>query len=58
MQDMVWTCKDGRSILVSQMETSHIINCIAKIERSRRCWRIEYLERLRLELFIRDLGAR
>jgi hypothetical protein len=55
MQDTVWICKDGRQILVSAMETSHIHNCIAKILRSRRGWRREYLPRLQLELLIRSM---
>jgi len=56
MQDKVWITADGRRLLVSQMETRHLINCVAKILRSRRGWRLEYLERLQLELFIRSLG--
>jgi hypothetical protein len=56
VQDMVWITRDGRSYLVSQMTTSHIINCIRKIQRSQKGWRREYLERLKLELTIRSLG--
>lgn len=55
MQDTVWETRDGQKILVSNMETSHIQNCIAKILRSRRGWRREYLDRLRLELIIRSI---
>jgi hypothetical protein len=58
MQDTVWVTKDGKHLLVSRMETSHIRNCIAKIERSRRGWRKQYLERLKLELEIRSMGER
>jgi hypothetical protein len=58
MQDKVWRCKDGRTLLVSQMDTRHINNCIRLIEYSiaiGKRWRVGYLERLRLELFIRTL---
>jgi hypothetical protein len=58
MQDKVWITRDGRQLLVSQMETSHVVACIAKIERSGCRWRPEYLERLRLELTIRALEGR
>jgi hypothetical protein len=54
MQDTIWITKDGRQILVQQMERSHLVNCIAKIERSKTNWRKEYLSRLQLELWIRD----
>lgn len=53
MKDTVWTCKDGREILVRDMDTSHIINCIRLIKN--RNWRREYLDRLELELLIRSL---
>jgi hypothetical protein len=55
MQDTVWVTKDGQQLLVSQMETSHVRNCIAKIERSRKNWRRSYLSRLKLELVIREI---
>jgi hypothetical protein len=58
MLELVWVTKDGKRLLVSRMETSHIHNCIAKIERSRKGWRREYLERLKLELEIRAMGER
>lgn len=54
MQDTVWVCRDGRQILVSNMEIRHIKNCIAMIERKRN-WRCEYLDRLQLELVIRKI---
>jgi hypothetical protein len=54
MQDTVWITKDGRRILVRQMERRHLLNCIDKIERSRG-WRREYLERLKMELEIRSI---
>jgi hypothetical protein len=57
MRDMVWVTRDGQRLLVSQMETSHIVNCVRKIQRSRG-WRQEYLDRLILELRIRELGLR
>lgn len=58
MQDTVWVTADGRKVLVSKMEYSHLLNCIAKIKRSRRGWRKEYLPRLELELTIRDIQGR
>lgn len=35
------------------MKRTHVLNAIAKIQRNRG-WRAEYLERLQLELKIRD----
>lgn len=58
MLDRVWLCRDGTLVAVSEMATSHIRNCVAKIERSRGRWRAEYLDRLVLELEIRSLGLR
>lgn len=54
MQDRLWICRDGRALLVSQMETSHIVNAIALIQR-RPNWRRDYLPRLELELVIRSV---
>jgi hypothetical protein len=56
MRDLVWRTARGELLPVSQMETSHIANCIAKIERSGGRWRGLFLERLRLELEIRSMG--
>lgn len=55
MYDPIWITRDGRQLRISQMDTSHIMLCIAKIQRSRRGWRKEFLERLQLELEIRNL---
>ncbi len=57
MQDTMWKCADGRRVLVSQMEYSHLLNCIAKIQRHKN-WRREYLPRLELEITIRDIQGR
>lgn len=57
MQDMVWITRDGRRYLVREMETRHIINCVRMIQRSKTGWRREYLDRLLLELAIRDNGG-
>lgn len=51
-----WICADGRAIPLNQMEESHIIACIRKIQRSRKGWRRHWLEPLQLELEIRRLG--
>ncbi len=58
MHDRIWETADGRLVPVSQMETSHIINCIRKIQRSRKGWRKEYLDRLLLEIEIRNMRDR
>lgn len=50
----IWITAKGEHLSISQMTTSHIINCIRKIQRSRKGWRREYLERLLLELEIRS----
>jgi hypothetical protein len=58
MRDRIWRTRDGQLIPVSLMETRHIWNCIRMIERSiayGKPWRIEYLERLQLEILIRDI---
>lgn len=57
MHDLIWRTKNGRLIPVSQMTTNHIYNAIALIERSPG-WRVEYLDRLRLELEIRNMEDR
>jgi hypothetical protein len=57
MQDKVWQCKDGRLLVVSQMDTSHINNCIRLIQKSGGTWRAEYLERLQIELLIRSMQS-
>lgn len=44
----VWITKDGTEIKVKNMETSHIQNCISKIERDN--WRTGYLPILNKEL--------
>lgn len=58
MLELVWVCKDGRRIPVSKMETSHIRNCLNKIDRAAARgynWRTEYRARLELELEIRGM---
>jgi len=32
MREAVWTCRDGRQLLLSRMETQHVRNCIAVIQ--------------------------
>lgn len=56
MRDMVWTCRDGRQLLVAEMSDEHLTNCIAMIIRTG--WRAHFLDRLLLELDIRRLGLR
>lgn len=55
MQDTIWVTKDGRRIPVRQMTDSHLTNAIRLIIRSGGSWRREYLDRLLLELQIRDI---
>ena len=50
--DLVWETRDGRMIPVFQMETPHILNCVARIKREWP-WRAEYLRRLEMELALR-----
>jgi hypothetical protein len=57
MQDTVWTCRDGRQVLVSQMDDRHLHFAIAMILRNPG-WREEYLDRLQLELVIRSIKGR
>lgn len=57
MYDRVWVCRDGTMLTVSQMQTSHIKNCIALIMRKRN-WRREFLPRLLLELDMRSRGLK
>lgn len=53
----VWQCADGRLIPLNQMDRSHILNCIARIQRKGN-WRRDWLEPLQLELNIRDLTSK
>lgn len=48
----LWTTRDGRQVAISDMETRHLVNAIAKIKRSTSTpkWRIKYLDRLEMEL--------
>jgi len=61
MQDRIWRTKAGQLIVVAAMTTSHISNCIRLIQRSiaaGRPWRVEYLDRLILEIEIRNMRDR
>jgi hypothetical protein len=53
-----WLTRDGRVVLISEMDEGHLRNCIERIKRSKVPWRTEYLPLLELELFIRVLGLR
>ena len=54
MYDQVWRCRDGRMIPVRQMEDRHLHNCIRMILRNR-SWRRKWLDRLLLEVTIREI---
>jgi len=56
MRELIWVTADGREYLISDMETSHIERCIARIVRKGGRWRAGYLPRLQLELQIRQMG--
>lgn len=57
MQDRIWVCADGRKLLPGQMTDSHLANCIAKIRRSRKGWRADWLTRLEIEQTIRRISG-
>lgn len=50
LKNNIWIAKDGTKYLISQMQTSHIKNCIRIIQRSNHKWRSEYIEPLTQEL--------
>lgn len=58
MNDPIWVCRDGRRMLVKEMTNSHLANSIARIRRSPKGWRREWLPRLELEVLIRNMGMR
>jgi acetolactate synthase regulatory subunit len=47
-----WICRDGRVVLISEMEDRHLAACINKIKRMTD-WRRSYLPRLEEELMRR-----
>lgn len=54
MRKEYWEMGNGKRIAIKDMETSHIKNCIKKINNSN--WRTEYLESLEEELKNRNLA--
>jgi hypothetical protein len=53
MQDItIWVTRDGQRIPVREMNSHHLVNAIAAIEREWP-WRAEYLNQLKLELISR-----
>jgi hypothetical protein len=56
VRDRVWVTKDGRKLLVAQMETGHIERALEMIKANN--WRRRYQTRLELELEIRRQGLR
>lgn len=50
LKHKIWVTQDHKEIPIKKMETSHIKNCIKKIERSKFKWRPEYYELLKQEL--------
>lgn len=57
VRDIIWVTNDGEFLLVSKMKRTHIEHSIAKIVREVK-WRKIYLERLMLELRVRDAIGR
>lgn len=53
----IWTTKDGKRLLISKMQTSHIENCLRKIQKDYP-WRKIYLESLTQELKRRQNGKK
>lgn len=47
-----WVTREGNVLVIAEMQTRHIINCIRMIERRGR-WRRHKLAALRLQLEIR-----
>lgn len=58
IRNNIWIAKDGTKYLISEMQTSHIKNCIRMIQRSNYSWRPEYLEPLTQELEKRAQNAK
>ena len=58
LYDPIWVTREGEHMRIQSMTSGHILNCIAKIQRSKRGWRREYLPRLYLELELRAYGLR
>lgn len=50
LKNKIWVTQDHKKIPIKKMETSHIKNCIKKIEGSKFKWRPEYYELLKQEL--------
>ena len=54
MRVWVWQTANGTLIPITEMQTSHIMNCMALIYR-RRNWRREWLKRFAFELKVRSI---
>lgn len=50
--EMIWVCRDGREMLISEMDDRHLANAIAMILRHTK-WRRRYLIRLEMEVLRR-----
>ena len=50
LRHKIWVTQDHKEIPIKKMETSHIKNCIKKIERSNFKWRPHYYKLLKQEL--------
>lgn len=51
----VWTCKDRRRIIVTQMDDNHLVKSVLRIKFSPELWRVNYLQRLEREMRDRNL---
>lgn len=56
--ELMWLCRDGRQMRVSEMADGHLENAIAMVERSKVGWRMQYLPRMYLERGLRKLKRR
>ena len=53
-EDVVWVTKDTKWLLLSEMETTHLRNCLAQMLLRADGWRAGYLEPIVEELKGRD----
>lgn len=59
VKELFWTTKDGTRIPISHMETSHLENCLRRMERLEakgKKWRTAYKRAMQVELVRRKLS--
>lgn len=50
LRNKIWVTKEGKRLKIEEMETSHIINCLRMINRSKWCYAYEYTKLFEFEL--------